>query len=124
MIRLGSRFIQWYRNKMIIRSLSESIAAFDGEVHLLGEETDAGPAFGLHFVEVFHASEIGDHVGSSSLSSFFADGVGSSEVIDALDLHGFGASLGSSEAEESQEGDEDSLHCRLIIILHHSYKSI
>lgn len=93
-------------------------AALDGEVGFLGEQADAGPAFGLHLVEVFQAGQVGESVGSSSFGSLLADGVGSSEVIDALDLHGFGALVVSSDqAEEGEEGDEDSLHCRLIIIV-------
>lgn len=33
-------------------------ASFDGDVEFLSEPADAGPAFRLHFVEVFEASEV------------------------------------------------------------------
>ena len=46
-----------------------SVAALDGEVEVLGEHANAGPALGLHLVDVFHAGQGGNHVGSSSLGS-------------------------------------------------------
>ena len=79
-------------------------AALDLELEFLGEPANAGPAFGLHFVDVFHAGEVGGGIGSSSFGSFLADGVGSSEVIDAGNLGWLGALLGSGE--EGKEGEE------------------
>jgi len=79
----------------------------------LGNHADAGPAFGLHFIEVFQAGEVGSSIGSSSFSSLFADGVGKSEIVNACDLHGFSALLGSSEAgEECNECKNNDLHSR------------
>ena len=66
----------------------------------MGEPADAGPAFRLHLVEIFQAGEVSSGVGSSGFSGFLADGVSGSEVINASDLHGFSALLGSGEAGE------------------------
>ena len=68
-------------------------AAFDLDVEFLAEPANAGPALGLHLVEVFHAGEVSSGVGSSGFSSLLADGVCGSEVINAGDLHRFGALL-------------------------------
>lgn len=68
------------------------------------EEADAGPALRFHLVEVFHAGEVGSGIGSSSISSLLADGVGDSEVVNAGNLHGLGALLGGSE--EGQKGKQ------------------
>jgi len=86
-------------------------ASFDLEVLHLGDHADAGPTFGLHFVEIFQTGEVSSGVWSSSFCSLFADGVGKSEVIDAGNLHGFGTLLGGSEAsEEGNESEENGLH--------------
>lgn len=73
-------------------------ASLDVEVFHVSDHADARPALRFHLVEVFHAGEVGSGIRSSSLSGLLADGVGDPEVIDAGDLHGLGALLGSSEA--------------------------
>ena len=77
----------------------------------MSEPADAGPAFGLHLVEVFKAGKVSSGIGSSGLSGLLADGVGSSEVINASDLHGLGALVGScgsgEDSEECEEGNNN-----------------
>jgi hypothetical protein len=63
----------------------------------MGKKADAWPAFGFHFVEVFHACEISSSITSSSFGSLFANWVGTSEIINASDLHGLSALLAASE---------------------------
>lgn len=78
----------------------------DGQLGFVGEPADAGPALGLHFLEVFDAGEVSSSVGSSGLSGFLADGVGSSEIVDAGDLLSLSALL--SDGEASQKGEKCS----------------
>jgi hypothetical protein len=67
----------------------------------------------LHLVEVFEAGEVGGGIGSSSFCGLLADGVGESEVVDAGNLHGLGALLGSGEAgEQGKDCQDDDLHGR------------
>ena len=73
-----------------------SIALFDGQLELVSEPADAGPALGLHLVEVLQAGQVSCGIGSSSFGSFLADGVSSSEIVHAGDLHRFGALVGLS----------------------------
>ena len=56
-----------------------------------GKVANASPAFGFHFIEVFHAGQISSGVGTSSLSSFLAYRVGQSEIISTSYLHGLRA---------------------------------
>lgn len=92
-------------------------ASLDVEMFHMGDHADAWPAFGFHLVEVFKAGKVSSGVWSSGFSGLLADWVSSSDIIDAGDLHGFGALLGTGE--EGQEGqnskDEHGSHCRLMI---------
>jgi hypothetical protein len=101
-------------------------AAFDGELGLIGEPANARPAFGLHLAEVFHAGHIGSSVGSSSFCGLLAHGVGLSEVIDASDLFGLGALIGSDEADKEceQGGNQDGFHSRFLMIISSNLNSI
>lgn len=56
-----------------------------------GNHADARPAVGFHLVVVFHAGEVGDHVGSSGLGGLLTNRVGGSDIIDTGDLLGFWA---------------------------------
>jgi hypothetical protein len=102
---------------VIWRNVEDQSASLDGDVELLAEPADAGPALGLHLVDVFHASEVAGEVGSSGFGGLLADGVGGPEVVDAGHLHGQGAGLGCGEA--GQQGEQGSnkhgSHGRLII---------
>ena len=85
---------------------------------MVGEPADAGPALGLHLVEIFEAGQVEGGVGSLFLGGFLADWVGLSEVIDAGDLPGLGALLGGGQAGQYREegSDQDGPHCRLKIV--------
>jgi hypothetical protein len=63
----------------------------------MGNHANAGPAFGFHLVEVFQASDVSSGISSCGFSGLLADGVGSSDIVDASDLQGFSALLGTSE---------------------------
>lgn len=77
------------------------------EVFKGGEEADAGPAFRFHFVEVLEAGEVSRGIGSSGFSSFLADWVGGSDVVDTGDLEGLGALLGRGKAgKQTKEGKD------------------
>ena len=96
-----------------------SVAALDGEVEVLGEHADAGPALGLHLVDVFHAGQGGNHVGSSSLGSLLANGVGSSEVVNAGDLQFLSASarvVPAAQGHYHQQGEEQEFHVDYLFI--------
>ncbi len=42
--------------------IGDGSAAFDGQLGFLGEPANAGPALGLHLVEVFQAGKVGSSV--------------------------------------------------------------
>jgi hypothetical protein len=78
-------------------------------VFSVGNEADAGPAFGFHLVEVLEAGEVSGGIGSSGFGGLLADGVGDPYVVDASDLHGLSALLGSGEeGQDGENGKHDS----------------
>lgn len=87
-------------------------ASLDLDMINVGDQTDAGPALGLHLVEVFHAGHVSHCIGPSSISGLFAGGVGASEIVDAGDLHGLSALLGTGKvSKHCQDGEsEDGFH--------------
>ena len=87
----------------------------------VGDHADAGPALGLHLVEVFHAGHVSDGIGSSSLGRLLADRVSSSEVVDTCDLHGLGALLGAGEVGEHCQDEEGEGGLHLINIREQSW---
>jgi hypothetical protein len=83
-------------------------ASLDVKVLSMGDQTNAGPAFGFHLVEVFKAGKIGGSIRTSGFSSLLADGVGGSNIIDTGNLHGFCALLRvSEEGEEGQKSNNN-----------------
>ena len=83
-------------------------AALDLKVLEVCEEADAGPALRFHLVEVFEAGEVSSGIGSSSFSSLLADGVGSSDIINAGHLKGLGALLSSGKAGKQGKDGKDN----------------
>jgi hypothetical protein len=85
--------------------------SFDLHVFLVGNHTDAWPAVWFHLVEIFHASKISCHIGSSSLSGFLAWGISSSNVINASDLLSFWAVISESNfCQGSDNSEENEFH--------------
>lgn len=87
-------------------------ASLDLDMFHVSDHADAGPALGLHLVEVFHTGHVSDSIGSSGIGGLLAHGVCGSEIIDACNLHSFGALLGAGEVGEhcQDEKGEGGLH--------------